>query len=113
MKFERRENMYHTTAEYAHVLAARLWFRVKSLKGIAEAWGTSEDFVRDIQESTEYRFAVEKLMRTSRSPGNLLKWIEIEEHSGYLPSGIAERMGLPEIAVLEMVDRIKSDIGDK
>ncbi|MDE0324123.1 MAG: hypothetical protein OXN27_09400 [Candidatus Poribacteria bacterium] len=60
-----------------------------------------------IQSSEEYRFAVEKLMRTSRSPGNLLKWIEKEEHSGYIPSGLAERMGLPKAVVSEMIDRIK------
>ena len=102
--------MYHTTAEYAHVLAARLWFRVRSLKGIAKSWGTSEDFVRGIQESEEYREAVEKLMRTSRSPENLLKYIEEEEHKGWIPSGLAKRMGLLETDILEMIDRVKVDI---
>ncbi len=107
------ENMYHTTEEYAHVLAARLWFRVRSLKSIAKEWETREEFVQTIQESEEYRFAVEKLMRTSRSPGNLLKWIEREEHSGHIPSGLAERMGLPETVVSEMVARIKSEIDSR
>ena len=100
--------MHHTKAEYAQVLAARLWFRVKSLKSIAEDWEISEDEVRAIQSTEEYRSAVETLIRTTRSPGNLLKWIE--SSGDHIPSGLAERMGLSEEAVSEMVERIKQDI---
>ncbi len=97
--------MDYTTAEYAQVLAARLWFRVKSLKSIAEDWEISVDEVRTIQSTEEYRSAVETLIRTTRSPGNLLKWIE--SSGDHIPSGLAERMGLPETVVSEMVERIK------
>ena len=101
--------MHHTTEEYAHVLAARLWFRVRSLKSIAKEWEISEEFVQTIQETKEYRVAFEKLIRTTRSPRNLLEWIEKGEHSGHIPSGLAERMGLPETVVSEMVSRIKNE----
>ena len=95
--------MYHTIAEYAHVLAARLWFRAVSLKTIAKGWGTSEDFVRFIQSTKEYRSAVENLMRTARSPGNIIKWRK--SWGDDLPK-LAERMGLPETVISEMVDRV-------
>ena len=96
--------MDHTIAEYAQVLAARLWFRSKSLKTIAKDWGTSEDFVLFIQSTKEYRSdTVEKLMRTTRSPGNILKWRK--SWSDDLPK-FAERMGLPETVISEMVDRV-------
>ena len=84
--------MDYTTAEYAQVLAARLWFRVKSLKSIAEDWEIGVDEVCAIQSSEEYRLAVETLIRTTRSPGNLLKWIE--SSGDYIPSELAKRMGI-------------------
>ena len=95
--------MHHTIAEYAQVLAARLWFRPKSLKTIAKDWGTSEDFVLFIQSTKEYRSAVEKLMRTTRSPRNILKWRK--SWGDDLPK-LAERMGLLETVISEMVDRV-------
>ena len=100
--------MDYTTAEYAHVLAARLWFRVKSLKSIAEDWEISVDEVRDIQRTEEYRSVVEKLMCTSRSPRNLLKWID--SYGDTMPSALGERMGLPDTVVLEMIEKIKREI---
>ena len=70
--------MHDTIAKDAQVLAASLWFRSKSIKPIAENWEISEDAVRFIQKTQEYRSAVEELMCTPRSPRNILKWIERE-----------------------------------
>ena len=100
--------MYYTQAEYAQVLAARLWFRTKSLKSIAEDWEISVDEVRIIQGSEEYRSAVETLIRTTRSPGNLLKWIE--SSGDHIPSGLVKRMGLPDMVVSEMIEKVKREI---
>lgn len=103
--------MFHTMAEYANVLAARLWFRVKNLKSIAEDWEISEDEVSTIQGTEEYHSAVETLMRTTRSPHKFLEWIE--SSGDYIPSGLAERMGLPEKVILEMVNRVEEDMRDR
>lgn len=97
---------YHTEAEYAKVLAARLWFRVRKLVYIAEEWGTCEGHVREILKSEAYRTEVETIMRTSRSPENFLKWVE--SSGDYIPSGLAERMHLPGQDISEMVERVKS-----
>ena len=102
--------MHHTIAKYAQFLAASLWFRSKSIKPIAESWDISEDAVRFIQKTQEYRSAVEELMRTTRSPRNILKWIERESSVGFIPSGLAERMGLPEPVISEMIEKLKHDI---
>lgn len=103
--------MYYTMAQYDQVLAARLWFRVKSIKSIAEDWEISVNEVRTIQGSEEYCSAVETLIRTTRSPGNLLKWIE--SAGDHIPSGLAKRMGLPDTVVSEMIEKIKQNISTK
>ena len=100
--------MDYTTSEYAQVLAARLWCRVKSLKSIAEDWEISEDEVLTIQKSKEYRSAVETLIRTTRSPGNILKWID--SYGNTMPSDFGKRMGLSEEVVSEMIERVEQDI---
>lgn len=41
--------MYYTKTQYAQVLAARLWFRAKSIKSIAEDWEISVDEGRTTQ----------------------------------------------------------------
>ena len=103
--------MDYTQAEYAQVLAARLWFRTKSLKSIAEDWEISVDEVRIIQGSEEYRLAVETLIRTTRSPENILKWID--SYGDTMPSELGERMGLPDTVVSEMIEEIKQEIRTK
>ena len=100
--------MYYTTAQYAHVLAARLWFREKSLKSIAKDWEVSEQDVKDIQNSEEYLSAIETLMRTTRSPANILKWMD--SYGDTISSELSKRFGLPETTLSAMVDRVKRDI---
>ena len=101
--------MHYTQAEYAQVLAARFWFLTKSIKSIAKDYEISEDEIRAIQSSEEYRAAVETLIRTSRSPGNILKWIEKYPRSE-MPAEFGKRMGLSKEVVSEMIERVEQDI---
>ena len=100
--------MYYDKTQYFQVLAARLWFRVKSLKSIAEDWEISEDEVRAIQSSEEYRSAVETLIRTTRSPRNILKWID--SYGDTMPSEFGKRMELPDTVVSEIIEKVKREI---
>ena len=100
--------MHYTTAQYTHVLAARLWFRVKNLKSIAKDWEVSEQDVKDIQNNEEYLSAIETLRRTTRSPANILKWMD--SYGDTIASALSERFGLPETTISAMVDRVKRDI---
>ena len=102
--------MDYPKAQYACNLAARFWFHKNNIKieTIANYWEISVDEVRDILDSEEYLSAVETLIRTTQSPGNVLKWIESSPYAE--PSKFAERMELTETAASEMIEKIKQDI---
>lgn len=90
-------------------LAARLWFRAMGLESIAEYLEISVDEISDILSSEAYRVEVETLLRTTRSPGNLLKWID-REGDDVIALRLAARMHLPDTVVSEMIANAKRDI---
>lgn len=96
----------YTKADYAQTLAARFWFNnKKSIESIAKDKDISVDKIREIQKSTEYLAAVEKLIYTARSPRNILKWIE--SYRGNMPAEFGKRMGLSEEVVSELIERVE------
>ena len=82
----------------AQVIAASLWFyggprkspeRIKN--DIPDSLDITEVEVRDILKSDEYLEAVEALMMSTRSPRNIVKWINSPHNT---PSSFGNRMGL-------------------
>ena len=104
------KNMDYPKAQYARNLAARFWFINNNIKieTIAQEWEISVEDVWDILHSKAYRLEVETLLRTTRSPTNLLKWIE--SFGDHIPSGLARRMRLSETVFSEMIEKIKGEL---
>ena len=71
------------------VIAARQWFHKISIKTIASHLDISEGEVRAAMNTPEYVEAVADLMLSTRSPANIVRYIEAQ-----MPSDFGERMGL-------------------
>ena len=72
---------------------------------IALIFGITEDEVQSIKESSAYFDAVENLMRTTRSPEDFVKWIEIETLSE-ISEQLGKRMGIDPNLIRDMIERI-------
>lgn len=82
----------------AQIIAASLWFyggprrsRKRIKNDIPDSLDITEDEVRDILRSDEYLEAVKALMMSTRSPRNIVEWINKPHDT---PSSFGERMGL-------------------
>lgn len=88
------------------ILAMRQWFNKKKIKNLGSSLDLSEAEVRDAIEDPEYVETIENLMRTTRSPAKLKKWIETYPRSE-MPAKFAERFGLPEADMSKLIDRVE------
>ena len=93
----------------AQVIAARLWFRIKSLDSIALDLGISVDDVLEIMDSAEYVTAVASMMLSTRAPEQLRRWIKSKPHS-QMVSHLSKRMGLSEQIVDELIEKVLNKI---
>ena len=85
------------------VVAARLWFRVKTLESIAADGDLSVSKIHEVIDSPEYVEAVANLMLSTRSPANLKKWIKKLDNPA---SHIANRMWLAEDVAEELIGKV-------
>ena len=63
----------------------------------------SENAIREIMKSDEYLAEVENLIRTTRSPEDLKKWIQTYRN---MPTRFGARMGLSEEVVSELIEKV-------
>ena len=88
------------------ILAMRQWFHKKEIENLGLPLGLSEGEVRDAIEDPEYVETIANLMRTTRSPARLRKWIETYPRSR-MPAELAERFGLPEAVMSELIKQVE------
>ena len=88
------------------ILAMRQWFNKKKVENLGVPLGLSAAEVRDAIEDPEYVETIANLMRTTRSPARLRKWIETYPRSK-MPAELAERFGLPEVVMSELIEKVE------
>ena len=95
------------------IIAAHLWFKNKNKRGahnIAAQLEISLEEVRAIQASDEYLMVVENLIMSTRSPDNILEWME-KYPPNLMPGELGERMGLSEITILGLMEKVLTNLG--
>ena len=88
------------------ILAMRQWFHKKEIENLGAPLGLSAVEVREAIKKPEYMETIENLMRTTRSPARLRKWIETYPRSR-MPAELAERFGLPEAVMSELIEQVE------
>lgn len=89
--------------ETAQIIAELCWYHNTTAKNLSMHLNISEADVHLIRGSDEYLAAVENLMRTTRSPEDIVKWIQGYEN---MPRRFGRRMGLSEAVVEELIEKI-------
>ena len=89
------------------ILAMRQWFQKKEIETLGVPLGLSEAEVRDAIEDPEYAETIANLMRTTRSPAELKKWIEIHQHREKKLAELAERFGISEAVMSELIEQVE------
>ena len=92
------------------ILAMRQWFHKKKMKDLGSPLELSEAYVRDAIKDPEYMETIANLMHTTRSSEKLREWIEIHQHSEQRLTELAERFGVSEEDMLELIKKVKSEI---
>lgn len=96
-------------------IAGIYWFfdprRVTEYR-IALIFGITEDKVQSIKKSDAYLDAIENLMRTTRSPAEFVKWIEMETLSE-ISERLGERMEIDPNLIRDMIERISQSHRDQ
>ena len=95
-----------TSFTVPQILAMRQWFHKKEIEDLGVPLGLSEGEVRDAIKDPEYVETIENLMRTTRSPAELKKWIERYPRRE-MPAKLAERFGLPELVMSELIEQVE------
>ena len=88
------------------ILAMRQWFHKKEIETLGVPLGLSEAEVRDAIEDPEYVETIANLMRTTRSPVELKKWIERYPRRE-MPAKLAERFGVSEEDMSEFINQVE------
>lgn len=88
------------------ILAMRQWFNKKKIQNLGVPLGLSEAEVREAIEDPEYVETIANLMRTTRSPAELKKWIETYPRRE-MPAKLAERFGVSEAAMSELIEQVE------
>ena len=88
------------------ILAMRQWFHKKKIKDLGLPLGLSTAEVRDAIEDPEYVETIANLMRTTRSPARLRKWIETYPRSR-MPAELAERFGVSDAVMSELIEQVE------
>ena len=89
------------------ILAMRQWFHKKEIETLGVPLGLSEAEVRDAIEDPEYVETIVNLMRSTRSPTELKKWIEIHQRSEKQLAELAERFGVSEEDMSEFINQVE------
>ena len=76
----------------------RQWFNKKKIENLGSSLGLSAAEVRAAIKDPEYMETIANLIRTTRSPAKLKKWIEMYPRSER-PAKLAERFGVSEAAM--------------
>ena len=84
----------------------RQWFNKKKIGNLGGPLDLSVTEVRAAIEAPEYVETIANLMRTTRSPAELKKWIETYPRSR-MPAEFAERFGLPEAVMSELIEQVE------
>ena len=85
------------------ILAMRQWFHKKEIENLGVPLGLSKAEVRAAIEDPEYVETIANLMRTTRSPVKLKKWIEAYPRSK-MPAELGESFGLSEAVMSELIE---------
>ena len=91
---------------YYKAWSSTIWHcegRRKGPKCLARHLNISEDAILAIMRSDAYLKEVENLIRTTRSPEDIKKWIA--SYKGEMPKKFGETMGLSEEVVSELIKR--------
>ena len=88
------------------ILAIRQWFNKRNIEHLGSSLGLSASEVRDAIKDPEYIETIANLMRTTRSPAILKKWIETYPRSE-MPTEIAERFGVSEAVISEIIEEVE------
>ncbi len=88
------------------ILAMRQWFHKKEIETLGLPLGLGEVEVREAIEDPEYVETIANLMRTTRSPAELKKWIETYPRRE-MPAELAERFGVSEVVMSELIEEVE------
>lgn len=94
---------------HAQVIAANIWFAGgpkktrKQIEKLTKYLDITDTEMRNILNSAEYVEAVKTLMLSTRSPRNIIDWIE-----GYPPAVFGKRMELVEDVAEALMSYVRS-----
>lgn len=88
------------------ILAMRQWFNKRKIENLGVPLGLSVDEVRDAIKDPEYMETIENLMRTTRTPSKLKKWMESYPRRE-MSVGLSERFGVSEEDMAEFIARVE------
>ena len=88
------------------ILAMRQWFHKKEIETLGVPLGLSISEVRDAIEDPEYLETIANLMRSTRSPTEIKRWIETYPRHK-MPAEFAERFFLPEAVMSELIEAVE------
>lgn len=89
------------------ILAMRQWFHQKKIENLGSPLDLSASQVREAIEDPEYMETIANLMRTTRSAAKLKKWIETHHRSEKKLTELAERFGISEADMLELIEQVE------
>lgn len=88
------------------ILAMRQWFHKKNIEHLGSPLGLSASEVRDAIEHPEYIETIANLMRTTRSPTKLKRWIETYPRRE-MPAEFAKRFGVSEADMAKLIEEVE------
>ena len=108
LKAEHTLILAQALAETTQTIAELCWYHRTNLKYLAMHLKIGEDEVCAIRDSDEYLAAVEGLIHTTRSPAEIVEWIETYPRSE-MPLRFGKRMGLPETVVSQLIEKVLAE----
>ena len=88
------------------ILAMRQWFHRKKIEDLGSSLDLSPAQVRAEIEHPDYLATIANLMRTTRSPENLKKWMETYPRRD-MPAELAQRFGVSEADISELIEAVE------